>query len=212
MKTSSRAQAQVAVVGFESCPLLLMIKALGLSFASGRQPFANALVTASKTLSAISRSAALCGSIPSTLLRSRYGDAAGTSNLTNVRLTRQKSALFQWLAVPLWFPPGKDSVPADSGHSVHNFAVAKSLTQSLSWAAWHSKKASRKRAFGAPAQPTQCGPIHRRARKPAYSDFLPPGATIAQRVVFGGDYEDGRRVHSAEPSSACARPDRPSRF
>ena len=26
------------------------------------------------------------------------------------------------------------------GHSVHNFAVAKSLTQSLSWAAWHSKR------------------------------------------------------------------------
>jgi hypothetical protein len=38
---------------------------------------------------------------------------------------------------------------------------------------------------------------------------LPPGARIAQRVVFGGDYEDGRRVHSTEPSSACARPDRP---
>src|SRR5215471_2857418 len=31
-----------------------------------------------------------------TLLRRRYGDAAGTSNLTNVRLARQKSALFQW--------------------------------------------------------------------------------------------------------------------
>ena len=45
----------------------------------------------------------------------RYDDAAGTSNLTNVRLPRQKSALFQRLAVPLWFPPGKDSVPADSG-------------------------------------------------------------------------------------------------
>src|SRR5689334_5432634 len=29
------------------------------------------------------------------------GDAAGTSNSTNVRLTRQKSALYQWLAVPL---------------------------------------------------------------------------------------------------------------
>jgi len=29
---------------------------------------------------------------------------------------------------------------------------------------------------------------------------------IAQRVVFGGDYEDGRRVHSSEPSSACAPP------
>src|SRR5215472_4381037 len=27
------------------------------------------------------------------------------------------------------------------GHSVHNFAVAKSLTRSLSWAAWHSKRA-----------------------------------------------------------------------
>jgi hypothetical protein len=36
-------------------------------------------------------------------------------------------------------PTGKDSVPTDSGHSIHNFAVAKSLTQSLSWAAWRSK-------------------------------------------------------------------------
>ena len=43
---------------------------------------------------------------------------AGISTPTNVRLTRQKSALFQWLAVPLWFPTGKDSVPTDSGHSV----------------------------------------------------------------------------------------------
>src|SRR5262252_8645383 len=34
---------------------------------------------------------------------------------TNVRLTRQKSALFQWLVVPLWVPTGKDSVPTDSG-------------------------------------------------------------------------------------------------
>jgi len=34
-------------------------------------------------------------------------DAAGTSNSTNVRLTRQKAALFQWLAVPLWFPTEK---------------------------------------------------------------------------------------------------------
>jgi SAM-dependent methyltransferase len=33
-------------------------------------------------------------------------------------LTRQKSTLFQWLAVPLWVPTGKDSVPTDSGHSV----------------------------------------------------------------------------------------------
>ena len=48
---------------------------------------------------------------------------AGTSTSTNVRLTRQKSALFQWLPVPPWFSRGKDSVPADSG--VYNFAVAK---------------------------------------------------------------------------------------
>ena len=33
-------------------------------------------------------------------------------------LTRQKSTLFQWLAVPLWFPTGKDRVPTHSGHSV----------------------------------------------------------------------------------------------
>jgi len=31
-------------------------------------------------------------------------------------------------------------VPIDSGRSVHDFAVAKSLTQSLSWAVWHSKR------------------------------------------------------------------------
>ena len=37
------------------------------------------------------------------------------SNSTNVRLTRQKSTLCQWLAVPLWVPKGKDSVPTDSG-------------------------------------------------------------------------------------------------
>src|SRR5215472_3442409 len=30
-------------------------------------------------------------------------------------LTRQKSTLFQWLAVPLWVPIGKNSVPTDSG-------------------------------------------------------------------------------------------------
>ena len=41
--------------------------------------------------------------------------AAGTSNSTNVRLTRQKSTLFQWLVVPLWVPTGKDSGPTDSG-------------------------------------------------------------------------------------------------
>jgi len=32
------------------------------------------------------------------------------NNLTNVRLTRQKAALFQWFAVPLWFPTEK-SIP-----------------------------------------------------------------------------------------------------
>src|SRR5215470_14353785 len=52
----------------------------------------------------------------------------------------------------------------------------------------------------------------RRAREPADTDFLPPGARIAQRVVFGSDYEDGQRVHSSAPRSACARPDRPSGF
>src|SRR5262249_30686322 len=46
--------------------------------------------------------------------------------------------------------------------------------------------------------------LHRRARDPADTDFLPPGAHIAQRVVFGSDDEAGRRVHSSEPSSACA--------
>src|SRR5262249_41944934 len=42
-----------------------------------------------------------------------------------------------------------------------------------------------------------------------------PGVELvlfAQRVVFGSDYEDGQRVHSSAPSSACARPDRPSGF
>ena len=43
---------------------------------------------------------------------------AGTSTSTNVRPERQKSTLFQWLAVPLWVPTGKDRVPTDSGHSV----------------------------------------------------------------------------------------------
>ena len=43
---------------------------------------------------------------------------AGTSTSTNVRLTGRKATLFQWLAIPLWVPTGKDSVPTDSGHSV----------------------------------------------------------------------------------------------
>jgi len=32
------------------------------------------------------------------------------------------------------------------------------------------------------------------------------------RLAFGSDYEDGRRVRSSAPSSACAGPDRPSGF
>src|SRR5215470_9539209 len=47
--------------------------------------------------------------------RYRRLGAAGISNSTNVRLMRQKSTLFQWLAVPLWFPTDKNSVPTDSG-------------------------------------------------------------------------------------------------
>src|SRR5215469_11944109 len=31
------------------------------------------------------------------------------------RAARRKSTLFQWLAIPLWVPTGKDSVPTDSG-------------------------------------------------------------------------------------------------
>src|SRR5215831_14676971 len=48
---------------------------------------------------------------------SRYPEAALLAPVTqtNVRLTRQKSTLCQWLAVPLWVPTGKDSVPTDSG-------------------------------------------------------------------------------------------------
>jgi hypothetical protein len=42
----------------------------------------------------------------------------GTNTSTNVRLTEQKSTLFQWLAVPLWIPTYKNSVPTDLGHSV----------------------------------------------------------------------------------------------
>ena len=39
-----------------------------------------------------------------------------------------------------WVPTDKNSVSTDSEHSVHNFTVAKALTQSLSGAAWHSKR------------------------------------------------------------------------
>src|SRR5262252_2916986 len=52
---------------------------------------------------------------PVTIKILQRSGAAGTSNSTNVRLTRRKSTLFQWLAVPLWVPTGKDSVPTDSG-------------------------------------------------------------------------------------------------
>ena len=41
-------------------------------------------------------------------------DATGTNN-SNARLTRQKSALYQWLAIPLWLLTHKNSVPTDSG-------------------------------------------------------------------------------------------------
>jgi hypothetical protein len=47
-----------------------------------------------------------------------------------------------------------------------------------------------------PTPPLQCGSIHRRDREPTCTDFSPPGAHRAA-VVFGGDYEDGRRVHSS---------------
>src|SRR5262249_32678088 len=42
-------------------------------------------------------------------------DAAGTSNSTSGRLTRQKLSLFQWLVVPQRSPTDKDSGPTDSG-------------------------------------------------------------------------------------------------
>jgi len=53
---------------------------------------------------------------------------------------------------------------------------------------------------------------HRHAIVNARVTAILPGVAfvlIAQRVVLGSDYEDRRRVHSSEPSSACARPDRP---
>src|SRR5262249_801649 len=62
--------------------------------------------------------------------RYRRLDAAGTSNSTNVRLTRQKSTLFQWLAVPLWFPTGKDSVPTDSG-AFHSQFCAREIVNAV---------------------------------------------------------------------------------
>src|SRR5262249_52304348 len=62
--------------------------------------------------------------------RYRRLDAAGTSNSTNVRLTRQKSTLFQWLAAPLWFPTGKDSLPTDSG-AFHSQFCAREIVNAV---------------------------------------------------------------------------------
>ena len=47
---------------------------------------------------------------------------------------------FNGLPYRCGFPQVKIVCQQIRGHSVHNFAVAKSLTQSLSWAAWHSKR------------------------------------------------------------------------
>ena len=41
--------------------------------------------------------------------------------------TADESTLFQWLAVALWVPTDKNSVPTDSGAFRSQFAVAKSL-------------------------------------------------------------------------------------
>ena len=64
--------------------------------------------------------------------------------------------------------------------------------------------AARPRFFVSGARGYRHPADRRRAREPADTDFLPPGARIAQRVVFGSDYEEGQRVHSSAPSSACA--------
>ena len=47
------------------------------------------------------------------------------------------------------------------GHSVHNFAVAKSLTRSLSWAAWHSKKRAHTASQSARTRPERVTRRHR---------------------------------------------------
>jgi hypothetical protein len=51
------------------------------------------------------------------------------ANSTNVRLARQKSELFQWLAELLWFLTGKDGVPADSGDA--RFTILRSRNRWL---------------------------------------------------------------------------------
>ena len=35
-------------------------------------------------------------------------------------------------------------------------------------------------------------------------ELMKEGRIVSKRVISGSDYEDGRRVHSSEPSSACA--------
>src|SRR6516165_10178789 len=45
------------------------------------------------------------------------------NRIGNARLTRHKSTLFQSLAIPLWFPTGKNSVPTDSGIPFECFAI-----------------------------------------------------------------------------------------
>jgi hypothetical protein len=68
-------------------------------------------------------------------------DPAGTSNSMNVRPDRGRNPrCFNGLPYRCEFPQVKIVCQQIRGHSFHNFAVAKSLTQSLSWAAWHSKR------------------------------------------------------------------------
>ena len=49
------------------------------------------------------------------------------------------------------------------GHSVHNFAVAQSLTQSLSWAAWHSKRRAQTASHSADPARARHAPASARA-------------------------------------------------
>ena len=59
-------------------------------------------------------------------IRQVTGASSSTTEQPSFKVTTE-SALFQRLAVPLWFPPGKDIVVCQQirGHSVHDFAVAK---------------------------------------------------------------------------------------
>src|SRR5215831_227916 len=65
--------------------------------------------------------------------------------------------------------------------------------------------AARPRFFVSGARGYRHPADRRRAREPADTDFLPPGARIAQRVVFGSDYEDRQRVQVLPVSSILAR-------